>query len=385
MDDKLMLMIPGPTPVPETALLAMAKHPIGHRSGDFSKIMAEVTENLKWLHQTKNDVLILASSGTGAMEAGMINFLSPGDRVLCGCNGKFGDRWAEVATAYGLQVEKITAEWGKALETEKFRQHLEADKNKQIKAVILTHSETSTGVLNDIETINGYVKAHGEALIIVDAVTSLGAVSIPVDELGLDVVASGSQKGYMIPPGLAFVAVGAKAWTAYETAKLPRYYLDLGKYRKDAAKNTTPFTPPVNLFFALQATLRIMQTEGLENIFARHDRLKGVTRAAIKALGLPLLGPDTVASPAVTAVAPPPEVEAEKVRAIMKKRFDIALAGGQDHLKGKIFRIGHLGFVCERDILSAIAALEVTLIDLGYESFTPGAGIAAASRVLVTS
>ena len=385
MDDKLMLMIPGPTPVPETALLAMAKHPIGHRSGDFSKIMAEVTENLKWLHQTKNDVLILASSGTGAMEAGMINFLSPGDRVLCGCNGKFGDRWAEVATAYGLQVEKITAEWGQALDTDKFRQHLEADKNKQIKAVILTHSETSTGVLNDIETINGYVKAHGEALIIVDAVTSLGAVSIPVDELGLDVVASGSQKGYMIPPGLAFVAVGTKAWTAYETAKLPRYYLDLGKYRKDAAKNTTPFTPPVNLFFALQATLRIMQTEGLENIFARHDRLKGVTRAAIKALGLPLLGPDTVASPAVTAVAPPPEVEAEKVRAIMKKRFDIALAGGQDHLKGKIFRIGHLGFVCERDILSAIAALEVTLRDLGYESFTPGAGIAAASRVLVTS
>ncbi len=385
MDDKLMLMIPGPTPVPETALLAMAKHPIGHRSGDFSKIMAEVTENLKWLHQTKNDVLVLASSGTGAMEAGIINFLSPGDRVLCGCNGKFGDRWAEVATAYGLNVEKITAEWGKPLDTEEFRQQLEADKDKQIKAVILTHSETSTGVLNDVETINNYVKAHGEALIIVDAVTSLGAVNLPVDELGLDVVASGSQKGYMIPPGLAFVAVGAKAWTAYETAKLPRYYLDLGKYRKDAAKNTTPFTPPVNLFFALQATLRMMQTEGLENIFARHERLKNATRAAVKALGLPLLGPDAVASPAVTAVAPPPEVEAEKVRSIMKKRFDIALAGGQDHLKGKIFRIGHLGFVCERDILSAIAALEATLGELGYESFTPGVGVTAASKVLTES
>ncbi|NEQ35668.1 MAG: alanine--glyoxylate aminotransferase family protein [Okeania sp. SIO3I5] len=385
MDDKLMLMIPGPTPVPETALLAMAKHPIGHRSGDFSKIMAEVTENLKWLHQTKNDVLILASSGTGAMEAGMINFLSPGDRVLCGCNGKFGDRWAEVAKAYGLNVEKITAEWGKPLDTEEFRQHLEADKDKQIKAVILTHSETSTGVLNDIETINNYVKAHGEALIIVDAVTSLGAVNLPIDELGLDVVASGSQKGYMIPPGLAFVAVGAKAWTAYETAKLPRYYLDLGKYRKDAAKNTTPFTPPVNLFFALQATLRMMQAEGLENIFARHERLKNATRAGVKALGLPLLGPDAVASPAVTAVMPPPEVEAEKVRAIMKKRFDIALAGGQDHLKGKIFRIGHLGFVCERDILTAIAALEATLGELGYKSFTPGAGITAASKVLTES
>ncbi len=380
-----MLMIPGPTPVPETALLAMAKHPIGHRSGDFSKIMAEVTENLKWLHQTKNDVLVLASSGTGAMEAGIINFLSPGDRVLCGCNGKFGDRWAEVATAYGLNVEKITAEWGKPLDTEEFRQQLEADKDKQIKAVILTHSETSTGVLNDVETINSYVKAHGEALIIVDAVTSLGAVNLPVDELGLDVVASGSQKGYMIPPGLAFVAVGGKAWTAYETAKLPRYYLDLGKYRKDAAKNTTPFTPPVNLFFALQATLRIMQAEGLENIFARHERLKNATRAAVKALGLPLLGLDAVASSAVTAVAPPPEVEAEKVRAIMKKRFDIALAGGQDHLKGKIFRIGHLGFVCERDILSAVAALEATLGELGYESFTSGAGVTAASKVLTES
>ncbi len=384
MDDKLMLMIPGPTPVPETALLAMAKHPIGHRSGDFSKIMAEVTENLKWLHQTKNDVLILASSGTGAMEAGIINFLSPGDRVLCGCNGKFGDRWAEVATAYGLQVEKITAEWGKPLDTEQFRQQLEADKDKQIKAVIFTHSETSTGVLNDVETINSYVKAHGEALIIVDAVTSLGAVNLPVDELGLDVVGSGSQKGYMIPPGLAFLSVGAKAWKAYETAKLPRYYLDLGKYRKDGAKNTTPFTPPVNLFFALQATLRMMQAEGLENIFARHARLKNATRAAVKALGLPLLGPDTVASPAVTAVAPA-QVEAEQVRALMKKRFDIALAGGQDHLKGKIFRIGHLGFVCERDILSAIAALEATLRELGYESFTPGAGVTSASKILTES
>ena len=385
MDDKLMLMIPGPTPVPEKALLAMAKHPIGHRSGDFSKIMAEVTENLKWLHQTKNDVLILASSGTGAMEAGIINFLSHGDRVLCGCNGKFGDRWAEVATAYGLQVDKITAEWGKPLDPEEFREKLETDQEKQIKAVIVTHSETSTGVLNDIKTINNYVKAHGEALIIVDAVTSIGAVNLPIDELGLDVVASGSQKGYMIPPGLAFVSVGEKAWTAYQTAKLPRYYLDLGKYRKDAAKNSTPFTPPVNLFFALQATLNMMQAEGLENIFARHQRLMNTTRAAVKALGLPLLGPDAAASPAITAVAPPPEVDAEKVRAIVKKRFDIALAGGQDHLKGKIFRIGHLGFVNERDILTAIAALEVALRELGYEGFTPGSAVAHAGRVLAAS
>lgn len=385
MDDKLMLMIPGPTPVPEQALLALAKHPMGHRSGDFAKIMAEVTENLKWLHQTQNDVLILTASGTGAMEAGIINFLSPGDQVLVGSNGKFGERWGEVAQAYGLKVELITAEWGQALDPEQFRAKLEADTEKQIKAVILTHSETSTGVLNDLETINGYVKAHGEALIMVDTVTSLGAVNVPVDAWGLDVVASGSQKGYMIPPGLGFVAVSPKAWEAYKTAKLPRYYLDLGKYRKDAAKNSTPFTPPVNLFFALQATLRMMRAEGLENIFSRHLRLMNMTRAAIKALGLPLLNPDDAASPAITPVMPAPPLEAEQIRSVMKKQFDIALAGGQDHLKGKIFRIGHLGFVSDRDVITAIAALESSLHQLGYSNFTAGAGVTAASQALQKS
>lgn len=375
-----MLMIPGPTPVPEQALLALSKHPIGHRSGDFSKIMAEVTQNLKWLHQTQNDVLSLTVSGTGAMEAGIINFLSPGDRVLVGTNGKFGERWAEVCTAYNLNVDTVTTEWGKALDPEKIREKLVADKEKQIKAVIVTHSETSTGVINDLETINRYVKENSEALIIVDAVTSLGAVNVPIDEWGLDVVCSGSQKGYMIPPGLGFVAVSAKAWEAYKTAKLPRYYLDLGKYRKDAAKNTTPFTPPVNLFFALQASLQMMQKEGLEKIFARHQRLMNATRAAVKALNLPLYGADECASPAITAVAPV-GVDAEQIRATMKKQFDIVLAGGQDHLKGKVFRIGHLGFVSERDILTAIGALEATLVELGGNGFTSGAGVAAAAKV----
>lgn len=383
MDNKLMLMIPGPTPVPEQVLLAMAKHPMGHRSGDFSQIMAEVTEGLKWLHQTQNDVLILAASGTGAMEAGIINFLSPGDRVLVGCNGKFGDRWAELATAFGLQVDKISAEWGQPLNPDDFRAALEADTSKTIKAVIITHSETSTGVINDLEAINRHVKAHG-ALIIADTVTSLGATNVPVDEWGLDVVGSGSQKGYMMPPGLGFVSVSPKAWEAYKTAKLPRFYLDLGKYRKDAAKNTTPFTPPVNLFFGLQAALTMMKAEGLEAIFARHQRLLAATQAGVKALGLPLFAPEGSASPAITAVMPD-KVDAEKIRSVMKKRFDIALAGGQDHLKGKIFRIGHLGFVCDRDILTAFAALEGTLQELGYENFTPGAGVAAAAKVITNS
>ena len=376
-----MLMIPGPTPVPEQVLMAMAKHPMGHRSGEFSALMAEVTENLKWLHQTQNDVLVLAASGTGAMEAGIINFLSAGDKVLVGNNGKFGERWGDVARAYGLDTQEIIAEWGKPLNPDDFKVALEADTAKAIKAVIITHSETSTGVLNDIETISRHVKAHG-ALIIVDAVTSLGACSVPVDEWGLDVVASGSQKGYMIPPGLAFVSVSAKAWEAYETATLPKYYLDLKPYSKGAAKNTTPFTPPVNMFFALQAALQMMQKEGLEAIFARHDRQKRATRAAMAALNLPLFGADDCASPAITAVMPQ-GVEAEQIRSVMKKQFDIALAGGQDHLKGKIFRIGHLGFVCDRDILTAVAALEATLTHLGYDQFTPGAGVNAAGQVLL--
>lgn len=383
MNDKLMLMIPGPTPVPEAALLALAKHPIGHRTSEFSNILAEVTANLKWLHQTESDVLMLTASGTGAVEAGIINFLSPGDRVLVGCNGKFGDRWGEVAEAYGLQVEKITAEWGQPLDPAVFAEKLAADKEKQIKAVILTHSETSTGVLNDLETIVGHVKEHGEALMILDAVTSLGAYNVPMDTLGIDVIASGSQKGYMIPPGLGFVAVSAKAWEAYKTAKLPKYYLDLGKYRKSTAKNTTPFTPPVNLIVALHATLKMMREEGLESIFARHQRLTQATREAVKALNLPLFAADNCASPAITSVAPD-RVDAEQIRSILKKKFDIALAGGQDHLKGKIFRIGHLGFVSDRDILSAIGALEVALRELGYEGFTPGAGVAAVARVFAS-
>lgn len=380
MDNKQMLMIPGPTPVPEKVLLAMAKHPIGHRSGEFSKIIGELTENLKWLHQTQNDVLMLTASGTGAMEAGIINFLSPGDRVLVGNNGKFGDRWAKVSKAYGLTVEEIKAEWGKALAPEEFRAKLAADSEKSIKAVIVTHSETSTGVLNDLAAINTAVKEHGEALIIVDAVTSLGAVSLPVDEWGLDVVGSGSQKGYMIPPGLAFVSVSAKAWKAYESAKMPRFYLDLKKYKKATDENSSPFTPPVNLMYGLQASLQMMQAEGLDNVFARHQRHTQATRAAMKAMNLPLFAPDEAASPAITAVAPV-TVDAEKIRGAMRKQFDIALAGGQDHLKGKIFRIGHLGFVCDRDILSCVGALESVLLGLGNSDATPGAGIAAAAQV----
>ncbi len=383
MKDKLMLMIPGPTPVPESVLSALGRHPIGHRSADFSKIMAQVLEDLKWLHQTAHDVLMLTASGTGTMEAGIVNFLSPGDRVLVCCNGKFAERWAKVCDAYSLDAARLNGPWGEALDPETVRVALEADTAKRIKAVVITHSETSTGVINDLETLARHIKAHGTALSIVDAVTSLGAISVPMDEWGLDVVASASQKGYMMPPGLGFIAVSPKAWQAYETAKLPKFYLDLKKYQAEAIHNTTPFTPSINLIFGLQVALEMMKEEGLEAIFARHHRHKTSIRSAVRALGLSLYAQaDEAASPAVTAVTTHP-VEAEMLRSHLRKHFDIALAGGQDSLEGKIVRIGHLGFVSDRDILTAISALEASLIELGYVSFTPGAGISAASQSLV--
>ncbi|WP_114988845.1 alanine--glyoxylate aminotransferase family protein [Synechococcus sp. N19] len=381
MQDKLTLMIPGPTPVPETVLKAMGRHPIGHRSGEFQAIVRRTAEQLKWLHQTTSDVLVITGSGTAAMEAGIINTLSRGDKVLCGDNGKFGERWVKVARAYGLDVDVIKAEWGQPLDPEAFRSALEADSAKAIKAVILTHSETSTGVINDLESIARHVKAHGTALTLADCVTSLGATNVPMDEWGLDVVASGAQKGYMLPPGLSFVAMSARAWEAYERSDLPKFYLDLGPYRKTAAKDSNPFTPAVNLYFGLEAALDMMQKEGLDAIFARHARHRAAAQAGMKAMGLPLFAAEGCGSPAITAVAPE-GIDAEQLRKAVKEKFDILLAGGQDHLKGQVFRIGHLGYVCDRDVLTAVAAIESTLQSLGLHKGSMGTGVAAASAAL---
>ena len=381
MQDKLSLMIPGPTPVPETVLQAMGRHPIGHRSADFQKIVKRTTKQLQWLHQTTGDVLAITGSGTAAMEAGIINLLSKGEKVLCGDNGKFGERWVKLARAYGLDVQVIQAEWGQPLDPEAFRAALEADTAKAIKAVILTHSETSTGVINDLETIAKHARAHGTALTIADCVTSLGACNVPMDEWGLDVIGSGSQKGYMMPPGLAFVAMSERAWEAYGRSDLPKFYLDLGKYRKSAQADSNPFTPAINLYFALEAALEMMQAEGLEAIFERHARHRAAAQAGMEAMGLPLYAAEGHGSPAITAVAPE-GIDAEALRKAVKEKFDILLAGGQDHLKGKVFRIGHLGFVCDRDVLTAVAAIEATLADLGLHKGSIGVGVAAAAAQL---
>ncbi len=355
-------MIPGPTPVPERVLQALGRHPIGHRTKDFQNIVKTTTENLQWLHQTENEVLTITGSGTAAMEAGIINTLSKGDKVICGENGKFGQRWVKVAEKFGLEVINIKAEWGKALDPNLFKEILEKDINKEIKAVILTHSETSTGVINDLEMISRYIRNHKKALSIIDCVTSMGACNVPVDEWELDIVASGSQKGYMIPPGLSFISVSEKAWQAYENSDLPKFYLDLKSYKKSLLNNSNPFTPAVNLMFALDEALKMMKEEGLENIFKKHYKHKKAVSEAAKILGLKLFANEESLSPAITAIEAK-DFDAELFRKTIQVKYGIQLAGGQDHLKGKIFRVGHLGYINDNDIISVLSAIGLTLFE----------------------
>ena len=355
MQDKSFLMIPGPTPVPESVLVELARHPIGHRSKEFSDIFMSCIESLKWLGKTKNsDAFIYTASGTGAMEAAIANVLSPGDKVLSLVIGVFGKRFGQIAQTFGAAVEMMTIEMGKVVDPKVLEQKLQEDKNKEIKVVTVTHSETSTGAANDLEKISKIVKNHG-ALLLVDAVTSLGCMNVEIDSWGLDVVISGSQKGFMIPPGLSFIYVSPKAWEYYKKSKCPKFYWDFGKHKKSLDEQTTPYTPNVSLVCVLKKAFEMMQKEGLENIIERHERLKTNLRNGFKGLGLKLLTEDKDASAAITAIYPPDGVSVPDIRAAYKKDWDITVANGQDTLKDKIFRIGHLGFVSDRDIEMALA------------------------------
>lgn len=377
MDAKEFLMIPGPTPVPDEVLEALARHPLGHRSKEFSKILTQVTTSLKKLGQAEDDDLfILTSSGTGAMEAAIVNTLSPGDQVLSLVCGVFGERWAKISQAYGLNVEKLKVDAGQANSLEQLRTRLQEDKNREIKAVTITHNETSTGVLNDLQQLVLAVREHG-ALCIVDAVTSFGAVQIDFNAWGVDVLVAGSQKALMLPPGLAVIFFSERAWQAYEKSKLPKFYFDLGKCKKSLEAETTPFTPNVSLIVALKASLDLIQQEGIASVAARHERMKRALRAGLIGMGLKPLVHEQFASPTITAVLPPASISVDQIRRLMKERYQIRIADGQEELKNKIFRIGHMGYVFEREILMTLATLEACLTTLGHRC-PSGIGVGSA-------
>ncbi len=372
------LLTPGPTPLPPQVSLAMAKPIIHHRTPQFQAILKEASDGLKWAFQTANDVFIISSSGTGAMEAAVINLLSGGDTALVVQGGKFGERWTEIAKAYGINAEVIDVEWGKAVSAQEIGKRLKA--NPKIKAVFATLCETSTGVDNDIQAIAAVVK-ETPAVLVVDAISGLGAVDLKTDAWGVDVVVSGSQKGFMLPPGLGFICLSAKAWKLVEASKSTRYYLDLRKAKKALDKNDTPFTSSITLIIALNEALKIMQQDGLENIFKRHKTMADATRAAMLALGLELFAP-TAASDGVTAAKVPAGVDGEKLVKTMRDTYGVTIAGGQAELKGKVIRIAHMGFIAESDIILGITCLEKVLAQMGYK-FNLGAGVKAAEEVFL--
>ena len=374
MKDKTFLMIPGPTPVPESVMMEIAKHPIGHRSSEFSSILKEVYENLKYVFQTKNNVFMFTSSGTGAMCAALENLINEGDNVLCLSLGNFGNRWAKIAESRGAIVEKIEVEPGEVIDPEVLKTRLAEDTDKKIKIVTLTHSETSTGAANDIKTLSSIIREHG-AISVVDGVTSVCAMPCKPDEWGIDVLVSGSQKGFMIPPGLAFLTCNERAWKVYEECKHPSFYFDWAAHKKAVEGDTTPFTPAVNLIVGLNQALKMIKEEGIENMNARHKRHAMALRKALRAINLELLvKDDNNASYSITSILPPDGISVPDIRSTIKKDYDIVVANGQNKLKDKIFRMGTLGFVCDRDLIAAVGALEATLDKLGHK-FELGKGV----------
>ena len=359
----MSLRIPGPTPCPDDVLEAMSKQMVNHRGKEFGKLLRYVTSRLKEIFQTHGDVFILTCSGTGAMEAAVVNVLSPGDRVLSLSNGVFGERFANIAERFGADVNRVRFEWGQAVDPEAARQALKADPS--IKAVLVTHNETSTGVTSDLAAIGAAVREY-DKLLLVDAISSLGCIDLQTDAWGCDVVVTGSQKGWMVPPGLAFASIGERGWKAHAEAKMPRFYWDFSAANDYLEKDQTPWTPAVSVFFALEVGLERMAKEGMPNIFARHARLGQRARDGVKSLGLEVFANESCASDTVTAVKVPEGVDGKKLVETVRDEHGIVLAGGQANLAGKIFRIGHLGFVTEPEVDDVITQLRLALPKLGY-------------------
>jgi len=376
--EKSLLMIPGPTPIPPQVAAAMTRPMINHRGEEFSALFAEVSAGLQQVFRTEQPVYIFPAAGSGGWEAALVNTLNPGDTVLSVSVGDFGERWYRAATKLGLTVERLRFEPGEAADPARIAERLAEDRQKQIQAVLVQHNETSTGVANDVRSIARVVREHG-ALIMVDSVSGLGALPLEMDAWGLDVVLTGAQKALMCPPGLSLIAFSERARAASERSRMPRFYWDLEAVHKSYLKRQTPYTPAISLYYALQASLRLIQAETLEGVWARHRLMGAMCRAGVKAMGLTLLAQDeATASDTCTAVVSP--VDPKAVRKVARERLGVQLAGGQADLADKIFRIGHMGYTVPGDVLQALAATEMALALCGYP-VEIGRAVAAAQEV----
>lgn len=374
---KRYLLAPGPTQIPPEVLLKMAEPILHHRNPLFEEIVAEVREGLKWLFGTQNEVLIFASSGTGAMEGAVTNMLSPGDKAIVVRSGKFGDRWANICKAYGIQAIEINVPWGDEIDPALVEKALK--ENPDAKAVYTHATETSTGVRYPVKEVAAIVKNYPNTICVIDGITGVGVFELPMDEWGIDILVAGSQKAFMLPPGLAFAGVSNKAWEMSKTSKIPRFYFNWTKELANLQKNQTNFTPAISLIVGLRESLRMMREDGLEKIYKRAEILARATREGAIALGLKPFAKNP--SPAVTAIYAPEGIDGQAIYKSLWKKYGVTGAGGQDHLKGKIFRVATLGYADKYDVVTALSALELTLKDLGH-NFQMGAGVGRALEVL---
>jgi aspartate aminotransferase-like enzyme len=375
---KRYLFAPGPTSVPPEVLLELAKPVLHHREPQFLEILSQVRDGLRYLFQTSGEVIILSASGTGAMEAAVANLFSTGDRALVISGGKFGERWAEICRTYGVEAVALEVPWGEAVKPSDVADALARDAS--IRGVCVQVCETSTGAAHDVRALGEIVRAHPHVVLIVDAVSALGAVDVRTDEWGLDAVVGGSQKAMMLPPGLAFVAMSAKAWQRAGQTNLPRYYFDLPKIRGELVQDDHPYTLPTPLVVALRESLGYVRAEGLDRIFRRHRQLAEATRAGIKALGLSLLA-EKSPSDALTVVRVPEGIDGARLPKLFQELCNITIVGGQDRLRGKVFRLAHMGYVDTFDVVTMVSAVEFVLHRLGYP-LEWGAGVRAAQEVL---
>ena len=366
------LRTPGPTPCPDAVLEAMSRSMVNHRGPEFRELILRLTEKLKRVFMTENRLYILTASGTGSLEAAVVNTLSPGDRVLAVSVGYFGDRFTDIARAHGAEVVELNFEWGTAADPDLIRRALRED--PQIRAVQITHNETSTGVTNDLETISSVVKGEFNRMLLVDAVSSLGCIHLPVDLWACDMVSTSSQKGLMVPPGLSFISVGDDAWEAREEAKMPRYYFDLPSAQRYLERGETPWTPAVSICYGLEVALDMLLEEGMDQVFARHASIADMARQGIRAMGLELLAEERHASNTVTAVRVPEGVGAGRLSEMLRIEHSVVVAGGQGRLRDRIFRIGHMGQVAQQDIEEVLIALETTLPKVGFRPAHAAAG-----------